>query len=514
MLRSQLTPVSYLVPGKAMEISELFRSPSDHIVDFFRAQVQLYREDPALHDYFMALQHNGLVKAPAALNGVGARSRSFPVRIADRVSRIRGRRKLKANVLVCWNPHFGRPTETRFLIRTLIGIAETGASVICLLPFDAPQKQIADALVAVGLLSRVHFVDPAVRGSAEAMIRRSMARERASAAHETITRSLHPLGLAPNAAAGEWFQMMAKHVEDWSKVEDSLEFDSVVARCHWLPLCSAVCRTGMERKLPVITFQQGVIGHSLDAPMIATKFVAFGQSSAAFMGALNSEFYKAAKLPEPSVEYIPSGSLIDGIQELPNQFSRRTLLIVDVPTGHSDFYGVGAQSSALLQLAARVLEAGSSVERVIIRPHPFWSDLDFTECRNIALQHPGKCEISHPSWSLQDDLQRSSAVVGIFSGVVTVASACGVPSIFLQTENGYSTGDLAVFSPEQTLLPDQAFQAIQTMMADENAYNRARSEALANARNYYANGSMLELNGSFFESVLNSATAQPEGARL
>ena len=95
-------------------------------------------------------------------------------------------------------------------------------------------------------------------------------------------------------------------------------------------------------------------------------------------------------------------------------------------------------------------------------------------------------------------------VVGIFSGVLTVASACGLPSIFLQTDEGYATGDLACFSPNQTLLPDAAFCAISRILSDRQAYAQARIEALRNAREYYADATNLALTGAFFERLLST----------
>jgi hypothetical protein len=108
-------------------------------------------------------------------------------------------------------------------------------------------------------------------------------------------------------------------------------------------------------------------------------------------------------------------------------------------------------------------------------------------------------------WSLQDDLRRSSAVVGIFSGVLTVASACGLPTIFLETEQGFTTGDLAGFSG-QTFLPDAAFREIGRILTDRRAYVKARMEALGNAQEYYANGTNLDLTGPFFTRLLRSDT--------
>jgi hypothetical protein len=132
-----------------------------------------------------------------------------------------------------------------------------------------------------------------------------------------------------------------------------VEFDAVVTRCHWQAPCSPVCRTARQRGKPVIAFQQGVIAHTLDVSVTASKYVAFGQSSASFLAQLNRRFFQAAGMPELPVEYVSGGCLFDRVIALPDQFDNQTLLMVDVPAGQSDFYGVESQCRAMLELAEK-----------------------------------------------------------------------------------------------------------------------------------------------------------------
>jgi hypothetical protein len=241
----------------------------------------------------------------------------------------------------------------------------------------------------------------------------------------------------------------------------------------------------------------------LDVPVTSSKYVAFGQASASFLAEMNSRFSKAVNGPEPSTEFIPAGSLFDNLKPFPDQFDRQTLLLVDVPIAQSDFYGVDSQCNALLDLADKLLTSNGSGRRVVIRPHPFWSNLNFEACQRLVQKHPTRCEISHPVWSLEDDLRRSSVVAGIFSGVLTVAAACGVPTVFLQTEGGFETSDLDCFSQEQTLLPEKAFVEISRMLDDRTEYGRAREIALRNAGEYYEGCKDADLNGEFFARLLS-----------
>ena len=471
-------------------------------------QLHLYREDVCLQDYFLLLQLDAAKKShPDGRQRASHRLLDRAIRTADRISQSRGREKIKADVLFCPMANFTRKTENQFLIRSLLGLAQTGAKIVCLLPSSAPCKQELEAqLVAAKSPGHVTFVDPlAPLDSIESRLRSQAARVRGREAFQKTSEILSRHGLAPPSGVADSFNHIAVFVEAWERLAPFIDFDAVVARCHWNTLCSPVCRTGLERGKPVITFQQGVIGHTLDTPVTASTFVAFGTSSASFLNDLNRLFFKAAERPEPITEYVRGGSLYDNIVSLPDQFEHQTLLMVDVPQppGQGEFYGVEGQCRALLQLADNLLAAHSSL-RLIIRPHPYWGDLDLQECQRLAREHQFRCELSHPAWSLEDDLRRSSVAVGIFSGALTVASACGLPTIFLQTEEGYTTGDLSCFADGQTMLPDAAFDKISDILQNRQAYACARNEALRNARDYYAGGGNLALDGAFFERLLRN----------
>ena len=177
-------------------------------------------------------------------------------------------------------------------------------------------------------------------------MRAEVARLRGRAAFDEAVQILEPYRLAPGLEVKPTFEHVAFFVESWERLAPWLEFDALVARCHWHVLCGAVCRTALQRGKPVVTFQQGVITHTLEAPVTASKYVAFGPSSASFMAKVNRAFSKAVATPELPVEYVSGGSLYDTITALPDQFDRQTLLMVDEPTdcGQSRFYGLERQS--------------------------------------------------------------------------------------------------------------------------------------------------------------------------
>jgi hypothetical protein len=493
-----------------MQIDDLFHSPNDHIAKFAEMQVRLYRHDAGLQDYFIMLQEDTLAspRAGSRDRGVVSRSIDWAIHAAHTVSQVGPRRKIKADVLFCPMPYFDRKTEIQFLIRTVLALAQTDATILCLLPMGAPYREELDArLAAAGRTSQVSFIDPAAAlNPLESRLRGEVARLRGRAAFEETVQILEPYGLSPGLELRSNFEHVALFTESWERLAPHVEFDALVSRCHWHVLCSPVCRTALQRGKPVITFQQGVITHTLEAPVTASKYVAFGPSSASFLARINRAFFQSVGRPELPVEYVSGGSFYDNVFALPDQFDRQTLLMVDEPThrGQSRFYGLESQSQGLLDLAERILTADLPLRRIIIRPHPYWSNLDFDACLRLVREHGDRCELSHPAWSLEDDLRRTSVALGIFSGVLTVASACGLPSVFLRTECGYSTGDLDCFS-RQTFLPDAAFSVISKILSDREAYTGARALALRNAREYYANGTNLDLNGAFFEGLLRTA---------
>lgn len=499
-----------------MYIDDLFHSPVGRIAAFAEMQLHLYRHDTSLQDYFEALQSDTQISPRVQARDLCASNRliSWAIRGADKVSQIHPRRKIKADVLFCPTPYFERQTENRFLVRALLGLAQTDAKILCLLPAGAACRHELDAqLATAGRSGQITFIDPvAPLNPIEARSLWRVARMRARSAFEETVRILEPHGLSLCWEVEAGFERLAYFVEAWERLAPWVEFDAVVARCNWPALCSPVCRTAYQRGKPVIIFQQGVIATTLDVPVTASKYVAFGPTSASLMAEVNHRFFQAAGMPEPPVEFVNGGCLYDTVTSLPDQFDRQTLLMVDVQVDRGDFHGVRSENQALLQLAEKLLAANLPLRRLVIRPHPYWSKLDFEPFQNLVREHSNRCELSHPVWSLEDDLRRSSVVVGIFSGVLTVASACGLPTIFLQTEQGFTTGDLACFSPHQTLLPDAAFCEIGKMLTDCQAYAEARTQALRNAREYYANGTNLELSGAFFDRLLraDSGTRVPE----
>lgn len=489
------------------EIDDLFHSPQENISRLAEMQVHLYRHETALQDYFYALDLDvfGRPRDPNEERRRISKLKGWSVQAVSQASRLIRPKRIKTDVLYSPTLYFGRKTEVNLLRKTLFGLVGAGAEVLCLLPVHAPFRQELFAqLESLGYAKQVTFLDPLFpTNQVDARTRQFASRSRGHLAFARAFEILEPHGLTPTRWALPDFEKSAEYIEAWERLAPSIEFGAVVARCHWYDLSSSICRAGLERGKPVITFQQGVVDHTLDVPITASKFVAFGASSVSVLAEANRRFSEAVRSPNRPVEYIPAGSLFDVITNLPNQFSFRSLLLVDSHSVVRDPWGTGNEATALMNLAERMLEAKLPLKRLIIRPHPHWTSHDLSACLRLAKEYRDVCELSHPAWPLEDDLGRASIVAGVASGVLTVASASGLPTIFLRTEGGFKIQDLECFAPAQTLYPDAAFSKMVELLTDREAYSDSRDVAMRNASEYYAKGANAVLDGAFFTSLLN-----------
>src|ERR1035441_495713 len=130
-----------------IDFQNLFHcSSGSQVAAFSQAQLHLYRHDVSLQDYFLPLQGkmNGLRFNHGDQRPSKRSFASAPLG-ANKVSRLLRRKKIKADVLFCPAPYFLRNTETQFLIRALLGLAQTDSTILCLLPLDAPCRDELNA---------------------------------------------------------------------------------------------------------------------------------------------------------------------------------------------------------------------------------------------------------------------------------------------------------------------------------------------------------------------------------
>src|ERR1700733_2474541 len=146
-----------------METEDLFHSSSRRIAEFSEVQVRLYRHNIRLQDYFMQLQLGTLTSSLVSSRHQRPANPllSLAIRGAEKVGRLLSHRRYKADVLFCPTPYFDRRTENRLTIRTLLGLAQTDAKILCLMEAGAPfRKELDPQLTAAGRKNQVEFVDP------------------------------------------------------------------------------------------------------------------------------------------------------------------------------------------------------------------------------------------------------------------------------------------------------------------------------------------------------------------
>ena len=430
-----------------METDDLFPSSSRHIAEFAEMQVRLYRHDPRLQDYFMQLQLGTLARPNTASGNAHPARPLFNLVIhgADKVAGLIQRRKYKADVLFCSAPYHDRKTENELTIRTVLGLAQADATILCLLRPGAPfRKELDLRLAAAGRTKQVEFVDPTASSNPIApRLRTRSARIRARSTLQEISGFSARLDLNLRSEIQSGFEHTAYYVDAWEQLAPMVDFETAVTRCHWNTICSSVCRTALERGNHAITFQQGVIGHA-GRSRYSFKVCGIWRSLRVFIPRGDTAFLMQPGCPSgPSNIFRAGASLtkcaIHPINRSPN------VLMVDVQANAGDFYGVADQCQALLELAERLLNAELPLCRLIIRPHPHWSDLNLESLQAFARKYSSRCELSHPAWPLEDDLRRSRPdrqSINRSEAALTQAVNCNARSIILATDSPTLNMDL------------------------------------------------------------------------
>src|SRR5579863_7702918 len=175
-----------------MDISGLFSSRAKYLADFARIQTLLYRQDPTLQDYFHPLQLD-LLDSARARAGHDSHNKDFWTGALHRTLKFStsgNRHRLKADVLVCPSQHFGRRSETLFFFRTVLGVAEIGAKVLCLVPDGEPSKvELNSLLERAGRRGQVEYFDVrAAENQIEARLAPRIAKKRAKATFDEVVQ--------------------------------------------------------------------------------------------------------------------------------------------------------------------------------------------------------------------------------------------------------------------------------------------------------------------------------------
>lgn len=453
---------------------ENFRFPNQGVAEAFAAaQILLYKVSPTFQNYFYSIQKNvGFTPQPET----PSKKTILPASLARGVQILAAaipKQRIEVDVVVCGTWLWERRQENELLINLLKGLLKRDVSILCLLHKGSSVRQQIKA--ANG---KVKFLDPAgVLGRLDARFGLGIARTKARQDFERARYILKQHGIYLYESALPEFEWAAARLLEWETWSARIEFKTAIVRCHWLPLCSAVAHTGWQRNRKVVTLQQGVVGHTLDIPILAHQYFCFGKSSEALLKHMEAAFFQATEQKALCQDYVRVGAIFDPILTLAN-FRRKTVLILDQTTRWANYlYGLEEQGAALTQLVTQLCQRGVSV---IVRPHPASNDIQKWQQLTSKLE---RCQLSS-HLSLSDDFTRSSVTVSIFSGGSIAAAASGLPSFFISTPNGYYTPDLACFE-QQFLSVACLLSTIEKLCADEQYYLSVQQQCRQAAKAYY-----------------------------
>lgn len=472
---------------------------------FAKAQVILYQASPVFQHYFYSLQKHVSFCPNSPVEDLTPQDSMTGVAIrgVQKLAAALPRPGYRVDVVVCGIWLWARRQEDELMAVLLQRLLEQDATVLCLLhqgTSSAVRRRLQESADA-SVLNRLRFLDPAGRlGRLDVRFQWGAARQKARADFNQAQQLLAPHGIHIDVAALPEFEWAAARLMEWEVWAPLVEFETALVRCHWLPLCSAVAATALQRQKKLVTLQQGVVGHSLDIPVLAHQYLCFGGSSEQILKEMDATFAQATGWRPVCHDYVPVGSLFDPILNLSHNFSQKTVLILDQSTRWANhLYGLAEQTAALIRLVTLLCQQSQGLHKVVIRPHPAANDIGHWQ--QLANQFPQRCEISPAAQSLSADLGRAAIAVSLFSGAAVVAAASGLPSFFLKTANGYFTQDLACCEP-QFLTVEELLPIIEQLCTHEAEYQRWQQRCRQNASAYYANNQMCQFEPELMQTIL------------
>ncbi len=244
----------------------------------------------------------------------------------------------------------------------------------------------------------------------------------------------------------------------------------LLKNAHSTPCC-AVAASGHKLGIPVSAFQHCMIGSTSPfIPLMVTRYFTFGEASRSHLIRLEQEFRQdtASSSICESIESI--GAVFDDIAPVNSTFEARTVLMVDQTSDWArHYFGIGAGLEAMPMVGRRLLLENDTI-KVKVRLHP--DNLDGKNWRPLEEEFPDRVAFSHPDTPLMTDIGKGSVAVGLFSTALVTAAACGLPTCFLWQQGWYYTPDLAAFTEEFFIEPDDFVHWILGTLACREEYDK------------------------------------------
>jgi hypothetical protein len=187
---------------------------------------------------------------------------------------------------------------------------------------------------------------------------------------------------------------------------------------------------------------------------------------------------------------------------LPAQQEKKSLLVIDqgISWATRFYYGRFNVQKTFVSKLIECLKDLQTLGSLIVRLHP---DSDTKDVwAGAAKEFPDKVEIEKMDASMLDSLRKASVAIGLFSGALTVAAACGVPSFFMWHPGWFYTSDLSCFKQNCFVQPDRFIPLLKTLLTDASEYLKYRDLSIAAAAKYYHRGTSCAFDKEFMDKLL------------
>lgn len=267
----------------------------------------------------------------------------------------------------------------------------------------------------------------------------------------------------------------------WERISPYMEYDNLIVRNHFGSIDSVIALEGLLKGKHVVTLQHGVISSMGFFPILADTVVTFGKASAEFMQRIDAQFGQQTGTLPFARRFVPAGSLFDEIEDVGDTFHHRSLLVIDQDNPAARrFYGLDDALAGLHEIVARCAREIEGIT-VIYRLHP--SAKRVPEWVQAIQQECGSVQVSQ-GVPLLEDLKRSTVALGLFSGALTIAAACGVPTFFLWEEGWFYTPDLGCYE-EMFVERSEAMRTITAVIDSWQDYILWQAKGRNSSGQYY-----------------------------
>lgn len=474
-----------------------FRYPSGaKAQQFAEAQIHLLKRDPDLWPYLYAIQKY-LMPNSSGKSGVrknsSSRSHTWKNKILSFFKHCFPRPTIHADVLICGVWRWQRPQEDVLLRSTIFSLLERGKSIVliihresALIKIQHPKLKIVDPHDFPSRILKRLTVDP-VSGKTNELF-------------SLISDYLEEIGLTLGESAWEELNWILNREFEWSFWKNNITFRAAILRCHWLPLCSAIAQSAHSRGIKIAVFQQGLISHTIDFPLVADTVLCFGDVSAETFQNMDTVFSRESKFESHSPTYLPVGNLIDRLRPQTHAFERKHVLVLSQNNPWAiDYYALAELEKQLFDIVSQ-LTCIFGVSTTV-RLHP--ANPDPEKWQSLVRKSKGICAISYPSkHTLSQDIEQASIALGLFSGALVSASAAGLPGLFLRNSDSIELPELQSFA-SQKVSPDQAVDLIKDLINSEEAYQLLSEKSRMTGRAFFNHIDHSEISPRFTDELLS-----------